>query len=580
MSKKNLLLPFTTLALLLGVGLAACSGTPQEGSQGPSNEGSQPAQSSQAQQRIKITAADGKTTIYLGQKVQLSADVDGVSWESAKPEIASVDANGLVTAVAQGTAAISAKKDGFTAGTININVQLEPIKVTAADNKTTLIIDETVQLSADKDGVSWKSSNEDVATVSSSGLVTALKAGSASITASKEKYKDGSISITVTRPAATGVVSWDIADHYSADGEWTNSNRGPGETPLYQKSSASDGQCVGYFGDGDKETLTFKSDKAVKAELVVSMGHNSSYEPLNTIMTAKFNNVEIDLSKVSFVSDSDGQGNYTFQDVSFGEFDLLANDNVLEISMLGNAPYLDDLKVYAASAATITGVPAPEKEAIVILNEESELTIEAESTVQLRSATEGLTYASSSESVATVNDSGLVTGVAKGTATITVRKDGMKTTKVTIKVTEKIVAGEIRVEAETGTCNDAVIGSDTPIVTRSTSTGETCTAQWAAGVVLVIKANATKIGSFNLYLNGRAGGQYGTANIDDLAACIEVKFNGAALTLSGGISGRTFTDYLLGAVTTKIGENIIEIKSIGDEDTAPNIDFIKLVPVE
>ena len=149
----------------------------------------------------------------------------------------------------------------------------------------------------------------------------------------------------------------------------------------------------------------------------------------------------------------------------------------------------------------------------------------------------------------------------------------------TIKVTEKIVAGEIRVEAEAGTCNDAVIGSDTPIVTRSTSTGETCTAQWAAGAVLVIKANATNIGSFNLYLNGRAGGQYGTANIDDLAACIEVKFNGAALTLSGGISGRTFTDYLLGAVTTKIGENIIEIKSIGDEDTAPNIDFIKLVPV-
>lgn len=574
MKKKSFILPFTICAMLLSVGLAACT------SEKPVGSGSEepPVTSSSQQQKIKVTAADGKTTLYLGQTVQLTADQDDVSWTSAKPEIASVSAGGLVTALAEGSATITASKDGFTNGTISIKVQLEPIKVTAADNKTTLVIEETVQLSADKDGVAWKSSDETVATVTN-GLVTALKAGSATITASKSGFKDGTIAIKVTRPAATATLHFEDAEHESADGLWENSNRGPGETPIYSKSSASDGTCVAYFGEGDKETLTFTSDKAVKAELVVTMGHNSSYEPLSTIITAKFNGADVDLSKVNYTSDSDGQGNYTFQEVSFGEFDLKAENNVLEIGMLGNAPYLDDLQIYAASPANIAVVKAPEKEAIVILNEESELTFEAESTLQLRSETTGLSYASSSESVATVDANGLVTGVAKGSAVITVTKEGMKTARVNIKVLEKVVAGEIRILADEGKCNNEAISAEgTPIVYRDTSTGERCTAQWAADAVLVFKKEVTKAGTYKLYLNGRAGGQYGTANIDDLAANIEVKVNNQAVAVSGAISGRTFTDYLLGEVTLTAGEVTIEIKSIGGENTAPNIYLLKLVP--
>ena len=81
-------------------------------------------------------------------------------------------------------------------------------------------------------------------------------------------------------------------------------------------------------------------------------------------------------------------------------------------------------------------------------------------------------------------------------------------------------------------------------------------------------------------LNGRAGGQYGMTNIEDLKAVIEVKVNDAALAIPDAlaISGRTFTDYLLGNVTLKAGDNKIEIKAIGEADTAPNIDFMKLVP--
>ena len=80
--------------------------------------------------------------------------------------------------------------------------QQQKINVTAADGKKTLEIGETVQLSADVEGVTWSSSNNDAATVSEAGLVTAVAPGSATIKAVKDGYKDGSISITVTKPAA------------------------------------------------------------------------------------------------------------------------------------------------------------------------------------------------------------------------------------------------------------------------------------------------------------------------------------------------------------------------------------------
>ena len=80
--------------------------------------------------------------------------------------------------------------------------QQQSIKITAEGGKKTLEIGETVQLSADVDGVVWSTSNAEAVTVSDAGLVTAVAPGSATIKAAKEGYKDGSISITVTKPAA------------------------------------------------------------------------------------------------------------------------------------------------------------------------------------------------------------------------------------------------------------------------------------------------------------------------------------------------------------------------------------------
>ena len=123
------------------------------------------------------------------------------------------------------------------------------ITVTAAGDKKTLVMEETVQLSAkvdDKDlnGASWSSANEKVATVSATGLVTAVAPGEATISAALEGYTKGSITITVTRPAALATLHFEDAEHYSADGWWGTSD--DGWSPEYARTdgNASDNKCI------------------------------------------------------------------------------------------------------------------------------------------------------------------------------------------------------------------------------------------------------------------------------------------------------------------------------------------------
>ncbi len=135
-----------------------------------------------------------------------------VTWSSSDAGVASVSTSGLVTAVAAGTAQVTASSEGRT-GSASITV-LAPIAVLSLDHPTaSLVAGQTLQLTPTaKDGagatlagrpVAWASSAPTVATVTSSGLVTALASGTASITASTEG-KTATAAITVADGAIVG----------------------------------------------------------------------------------------------------------------------------------------------------------------------------------------------------------------------------------------------------------------------------------------------------------------------------------------------------------------------------------------
>jgi len=152
--------------------------------------------------RIDITPASA-TLNSIGQTIQLNArvlDQNGtaisgaiVTWTSSDAGVATVGNQGLVTAVKNGSVVITARS-GSTSATMNVTVSQTARRILIEPESATLMsIGETVQLTAtvlDRNehtvaGVSatWTSSDIEVATVTDSGLVTAVKNGSVQITA-------------------------------------------------------------------------------------------------------------------------------------------------------------------------------------------------------------------------------------------------------------------------------------------------------------------------------------------------------------------------------------------------------------
>lgn len=171
-----------------------------------------------------VIVSPSSATIIVGQTMQLSAQVTdskgnvlpgrSVSWSSDKPSIATVSGSGVVKGMAQGTATITASSEGKT-GHATITVNPVPVaSVDVAPSSANLNVGDTKQLTAtpkDADGhplsgrtVTWSSSNPSSVTVSTSGLVTAAAPGSAVITAMSEGQR-GFATINVAQVAVASV---------------------------------------------------------------------------------------------------------------------------------------------------------------------------------------------------------------------------------------------------------------------------------------------------------------------------------------------------------------------------------------
>lgn len=136
----------------------------------------------------KTTINKSSLTLTAGNTYQLNAMVNGVTksaaWSSSASSVASVSSNGKVTAKMAGTTTITAKLNGKT---VTCKVTVKP-KITLNKSKSTIYTGEKLQLKAtvkgSKSSVIWKSSNSSVASVSSTGVVKAKRAGKVTVTAS------------------------------------------------------------------------------------------------------------------------------------------------------------------------------------------------------------------------------------------------------------------------------------------------------------------------------------------------------------------------------------------------------------
>ncbi|MGH7505997.1 MAG: Ig-like domain-containing protein, partial [Longimicrobiales bacterium] len=171
-----------------------------------------------------VTVVPATLTLRPGDSGTLTAEAragDGTlltgrptTWSSSDAAVATVNASGQVTAVADGAAKITATVEGV-AGSASVTVSSGPVpvaSVTVQPPSATLNEQDVLQLQAQPRAadnsplsgrtVTWSSSDPSVASVNGSGRVRAKKAGSVIITATSEGV-DGTASITVQPPVET-----------------------------------------------------------------------------------------------------------------------------------------------------------------------------------------------------------------------------------------------------------------------------------------------------------------------------------------------------------------------------------------
>lgn len=174
---------------------------------------------------------DAKTFTKAGETLQLTATIypdsatnKTVTWKSSDKTVATVDESGLVTAVGNGTADITATtEDGNYTATCQVTVEIPELTLSLDKTELTLTQTEeqqklTATVSDTEEKVTWLSSDPFVATVTRDGTVTAIANGTATITASAgDKTVSCTVEVALTdTPAHTHVwsKSWDANVFY------------------------------------------------------------------------------------------------------------------------------------------------------------------------------------------------------------------------------------------------------------------------------------------------------------------------------------------------------------------------------
>ena len=466
-----------------------------------------------------------------------------VTWTTSDASVATVK-DGVVTALKIGTATITAKAGDKTA-TCTVTVEPTPVtSVTLDKTSASLKVKGTVTLKAtvnpsdatDKT-VTWSTSNASVATVKD-GVVTALKIGTATITA-KAGDKTATCAITVEATPVTSItldkttatledketltLKATVAPDDATDKTvtWTSSNASVATVKDGVVTAVKAGTATITAKAGDKTatcTVTVKAAAVPVTRLTLSTEYVSL--KVNEAVTIKANVYPDNATDKTVTWTSSNTSVATVKDgvvtaVKVGTATITAKAGTLSKTCTVNV---------TPATVAVTGVTLDKTSASLKVDETVTLT----ATVSPSDATEKtVTWSSSNSAVATVKD-GVVTAVAVGTATITA-KAGDKTATCTVTVTSATVAvTRLTLSTEYVSLNVNDIVTIKANVYPDNATDKTVT--WSSSnptVASVSNGNVTAL---------KAGTALITAKAGSLTATCTVSVGGASIVYVTGIS--------------------------------------------
>ena len=403
-----------------------------------------PKASSVALNKTKLTVdMDDRTTYQLRAVVAPRSASQKVRWTTSNSSVATVSSSGKVTFKKAGKVTIKAtsvsNSKKYKSCSITVKNTKKPSRLVIDDNTLTLQVGKTDRLdyrvspSNANTSAKFVSSNKSVATVSSSGVITARKAGTAVITV-KSAYQ-GSAKDTVTvkvTPKSSKVtsvslnktkLSVNMAETGSYQLRATVSPRSASQSVKWTTSNSKKSKsCVITVTNNKKPSRLVLDDSTLT--LTVGESKTLGYEvsPSTASKSARFSSNKKSVATVS------STGKITAKK---------AGTAVITVKSAYNSSVKDTIKVKVVSKSSSVSS--------VTLNTTS-LTLDKgkDKTYQLKVAVSPSKYASkvkwssSNKNVVTVSSSGKLAVKGTGTATITVKStvNSKKYAKCTVKVTD------------------------------------------------------------------------------------------------------------------------------------------------
>jgi uncharacterized protein YjdB len=387
-----------------------------------------------------------------------------IVWSVRDPNIASISQTGVVQGLAIGVTEIAASMNGKSGiGTITVqktpvaSVVVRPSHIDAVPggrNQLTGIVYDAAQNALADRPVTWTSSNETIATVDGTGMVTARAVGTATITGTTEGKSDVSTVSVTQAPIATltvspNPVSMSVGQNtqFAATARDTSGNVLSGRTIAWTSSNA---QVAKVSAAGLVSALT------AGATTITATSEGKTATSLVSVSNFAVGTVTIQPQNPAIDLNGSTQLSATVRDVS----GAIVTDRVVSWSS-GNSAVVTItptglvtgvtpggatitatsegqtgttvVTVRPAPVATVAVTPAAPSVAVAKTVTLTATVKDAAGTVLTNRV---VSWTSSAAGIAGVSSAGVVTGVATGTASITATSEG-KSASVTVTVTPK-----------------------------------------------------------------------------------------------------------------------------------------------
>ena len=404
-----------------------------------------------------ITLDKSEVDLFIGDTAELVATVlpedasdKTVTWTSSKDEVASVK-DGVITAVGEGTATITAKA-GEKEATCQVKVSKKLVSVSSItlDKQKLAMLEgeiETLNATVMPDdatdpSVTWSSSNEEVATVKD-GVVTALVAGKATITAtSGEKTASCEVAVSIV-PIPASAIRLDKSEVDMVNGETTTlvatvtpadtTDRITWESDKPEVVTVEDGVITAVYKGGATVTVRAGEQSATCAVTVVIPVSSITLDETELTM-AKGKTVTLTATVLPEDTSDEtvkwSSSNDKVATVEDGVITAVGAGKTTITAAAGDKSATCDVTVIVPA----TGITLDQE--TLIMNAEETATLTA--TVTPDDVTDKTVWTSSNTAVATV-ENGKVTAVSAGKATITAKAgEHSATCAVTVKGIIKI----------------------------------------------------------------------------------------------------------------------------------------------